>query len=162
MQLELDAERWHVINDRVMGGRSRSEVRKLQPSLIFSGELSLENNGGFASARCRFQDDFDGITGFRLDVRGDGRDYQFRLRESEASGAVAWRADFPSDGSRQVIDLPLEAFRPVIRGRRVSSAGELRPSSIRLLGFMLADRQSGPFTLEVHSIEPLRQNDGPA
>jgi len=155
MQLELNAERWHVINDRVMGGVSRSEVRTHQPSLLFRGELSLENNGGFASARCRFHQDFGGISGFRLELRGDGRSYQFRLRESEMSETIAWRADFKTDGTRQLIDLPLSGFRPVIRGRRVQPESDLEPAKISLLGFMLADRKPGEFELEVYSIEAL-------
>lgn len=155
MQIELDARRWHVINDGVMGGVSRSEVITYRPSLMFRGELSLENNGGFASARCRFQQGFSGVLGFRLKLRGDGRKYQFRLRENEAPGAVAWRADFATDGAPQTIDLSLQAFRPVIRGRPVEPDRDLDPARIRLLGFMLADRTPGPFELEVYSIDAL-------
>ena len=155
MQLELEAARWHVINDGVMGGKSRSEVINYQPRLLFRGQLSLENNGGFASALCRFRQGFGGIAGFRLEVRGDGRQYQFRLRADELPGGIAWRAIFPTDGSQQTIDLRLAEFEPVIRGRIVEHAGELRPEDMRLLGFMLADQQPGSFSLEVQSIEAL-------
>jgi monofunctional biosynthetic peptidoglycan transglycosylase len=47
----------------------------------------------------------------------------------------------------------LTVFGPVFRGRKVEDAGELKPAEMYLLGFMLADRQPGPFALEVHSIE---------
>ena len=158
MLLELVPERWQVINDGVMGGRSSSEVianqtEPLSQGLLFRGQISLENNGGFASARCRFTQGFAGTDGFRLTVRGDGRSYQFRLRADEHPGSIAWQAVFPTDGSQQVIDLSLTAFEPVFRGRKVEHAGELKPAEMYLLGFMLADRQPGPFALEVHSIE---------
>lgn len=160
MQLELVPQRWQVINDGVMGGRSCSEVIAsktgvLGQGLLFRGHISLENSGGFASARCRFTQGFAGISGFRLAVRGDGRSYQFRLRADERSSSIAWQAVFPTDGSQQVIDLPLTAFEPVFRGRKVEDAGELKPAEMYLLGFMLADRQPGPFALEVYSIEAL-------
>lgn len=160
MLLELVPERWQVINDGVMGGRSSSEVSASQTGplfqgLLFRGQISLENNGGFASARCRFTQGFDGISGFRLAIRGDGRNYQFRLRADEHSSSIAWQAGFPTDGSQQVINLPLTAFEPVFRGRRVEHAGELKPAEMFLLGFMLADRDPGNFALEVYSIEAL-------
>ena len=42
--------RWRVINDDVMGGLSQSRI-ELSPAstALFSGQLALENNGGFAS-----------------------------------------------------------------------------------------------------------------
>ncbi len=42
---------WTTVNDPVMGGRSTSAVTFGNGGLVFSGTLSLENNGGFASAR---------------------------------------------------------------------------------------------------------------
>ena len=46
--------RWIAINDNVMGGISQSRI-ELSPTAtaIFSGQLSLENNGGFTSIRRR-------------------------------------------------------------------------------------------------------------
>lgn len=160
-KLALDAARWHVINDGVMGGGSRSEVLPLEPRLLFRGEISLANNGGFASIRCRFADDFSSAAGFRLAVRGDGRRYQFRLRADEAPGSLTWRAEFATTGDLQLIGLELKDFVPVFRGQVVQTAGALNAADIHLLGFMLADRQPGPFRLEVHSIEALRLKAAP-
>ncbi len=43
---------WYVVNDDVMGGISRSEISRTErKSLQFTGDLSLERNGGFASVR---------------------------------------------------------------------------------------------------------------
>jgi hypothetical protein len=35
----------------------------------------------------------------------------------------------------------------------VPQAGPVVPAAIRQVGFMLADKTPGPFTLEIHSIE---------
>ena len=50
-----DSERsWTSVNDGVMGGISRGGFKRTeQKTLLFSGELSLENNGGFASIRTK-------------------------------------------------------------------------------------------------------------
>ena len=45
---ELD---WRIINDSVMGGVSRSQFNIFEEYIRFSGHVSLENNGGFASIR---------------------------------------------------------------------------------------------------------------
>jgi hypothetical protein len=43
---------WATVDDRVMGGISRSELRSAPTGhAVFEGEVSLERNGGFASVR---------------------------------------------------------------------------------------------------------------
>ena len=43
---------WHPINDGVMGGASISQLRfDSAGHAVFEGEVSLHNNGGFASVR---------------------------------------------------------------------------------------------------------------
>ena len=42
---------WTTVNDPVMGGMSTSRIAFGNGGLMFSGVISLENNGGFASAR---------------------------------------------------------------------------------------------------------------
>src|SRR6056297_3090968 len=51
-----DVTNWEIVNDVVMGGRSSSQAELVNPdsgegAMRFSGHLSLENNGGFASVR---------------------------------------------------------------------------------------------------------------
>jgi len=153
MWLELDATHWNVITDTVMGGVSRGQVLPLDGGVLFRGQLSHENNGGFASMRCRFPHDFADMTAFRLTVRGDGRRYQFRLRANESPVSVAWRAMFGTDGTVQWINLTLSDFEPVVRGRPVTGNVVLSPAEIHWLGIMIADNPPGPFALEVHAIE---------
>jgi len=152
MELEISALHWKIYNDTVMGGLSRSQVLPAEQGILFSGQLSLENSGGFASARVRIAESCAGATAFRLTVRGDGRRYQFRLRADESPGSIAWRSHFETDGSVQVIVLPLAQFEPVFRGRVVSHEISLEATDIRWCGFMLVDRRPGPFQLEVHAI----------
>ena len=49
MPLDLAEIAWRITNDGVMGGLSRSAVHTADGTLVFDGELSRENNGGFAS-----------------------------------------------------------------------------------------------------------------
>jgi len=153
ISLQMDPSDWMAINDGVMGGVSSGRMTASGEHLQFTGELSLENNGGFASVRRQLEGCPPGTYAVRLEVRGDGRNYQLRLRQDLNFDGIAWRAEFAAVGDWQHVELPLTSFEPVFRGRRVSDAGSLNPSAIRQLGFMLADKKPGPFRLEVRTIE---------
>ena len=58
--------RWNIINDDVMGGISQSSFSITDDGYaVFEGNLSPENNGGFASARIKLNGEdltnFDGV-----------------------------------------------------------------------------------------------------
>ena len=152
MILEMNPGPWQTVNDGVMGGMSSSRMVEADGVPSFEGELSLENNGGFASVRRLVDMDLSQVTGVRLEVRGDQRTYQFRLRQNDRFDGVAWRAEFTTTGDWQTVELSFDQFVPVFRGRRVPDAGPVVPASIKQVGFLLADKTPGPFKLQIRSI----------
>jgi monofunctional biosynthetic peptidoglycan transglycosylase len=60
-------ENWRIVNDDVMGGISKSNLYlNSNGNLIFEGEVSLENNGGFASCRLGTENgEMNGIKSFK-------------------------------------------------------------------------------------------------
>jgi monofunctional biosynthetic peptidoglycan transglycosylase len=160
--LGMDAGAWRSINDGVMGGRSSGGMSGGTDGLRFAGRLSLENNGGFSSVRRLVEQDLSQATHVRLEVRGDGRDYQFRIRQNNRFDGVAWRAVFPTNEQWQVVEIPLAEFVPVFRGMTVRDAGPVSASMIEQIGFLLADKNAGRFELEIRRIEFLTPNDSPA
>ena len=91
MALDLAPESWRAVNDGVMGGVSSGRMVATPDGLRFEGMLSLENNGGFASVRRLVNDDLSRADRVRIEVRGDGRSYQFRLRRGDRFDGIAWR-----------------------------------------------------------------------
>jgi monofunctional biosynthetic peptidoglycan transglycosylase len=147
-----DAEAWLAIDDVVMGGRSASRLyMEADEVAVFSGRVSLENNGGFASVRSQPKRvDLEGYAGVELRVRGDGRQYRLRLHNQPGWGAIAYQAAFETvPGQWQTVRFPFSAFRPTFRGRSVPDAPPLDPSQIHTFGLMIADKQAGPFRLEL-------------
>ncbi len=161
LQLDLAPESWREINDGVMGGRSDSAMAATAEGLLFAGDLSLENNGGFASARRALDADWSQARGIRLEVRGDGRSYQFRIHQDRQFDGVSWRHPFSAGTRWQVVELWFEDFEPVFRGRLVPEAGSVEPVRIRQIGVLLADKQAGPFALEIRRIEALTKRPAP-
>lgn len=150
---------WEAVDDVVMGGRSASEmVPTANGSAVFRGTVSLADGGGFASVRGRSGElDAGAHDGLLVRVRGDGRIYRLRLRTDDAHEGVGYQASFPTrPGQWQEIRLPFAAFAASFRGRAVPEAPPLDPDRIRRLGFLIADRQEGPFRLEVAWIAAYR------
>ena len=160
--LDMGVEPWRSINDGVMGGLSAGGMMQADEGLRFTGKLSLENNGGFSSVRRLVDADLSQADRVRLEVRGDGREYQFRIRQDNRFDGVAWRAMFFAGDQWQTVEIPLSEFVPVFRGRLVKSAGSVDASRIKQVGFLLADKNPGSFELEIRNIEFLGGQDHPA
>lgn len=151
-----DMDAWQVVNDSVMGGVSTSQIQLSGLGwAIFEGNLSLDNNGGFASVRAEVQAGaFSEAERIRMRFRGDGKSYKLRLRTSRRFNAVNYEAPFDTvSGQWMEIDLPIQAFLPVWRGRGVSGAAVLDPQAITGVGLMISEGQVGAFRLELAAID---------
>ena len=73
---------WQVVDDGVMGGRSRGFLKKNKDGHgQFSGYISLENYGGFSSVRLRTKSiSVDGYDYIVIKVLGDNKFYQLRIK----------------------------------------------------------------------------------
>jgi len=154
-QNPLVAEQWISVNDNVMGGISEGGFRISQDNtLVFSGNLSLENRGGFASIRTRPADlELDGYDTIVLRVKGDGRTYYVNLRNSSGRGAGSYRAPLKTlKNTWQEARIAMKEFEYTAFGRRVGGVGALKANEVQSVGFTLADKNAGPFRLEVSSI----------
>lgn len=151
---------WKVVNDGVMGGRSKGQISATKAgTLKFQGKLSLENNGGFSSVRTDdLSLDLSNASGLLLRVRGDGRTYQMRLgSDARYRGMeVSFQADFPTDkGNWMEVKIPFEKLSGSWRGRSLKDK-VFNPAKVRRLGLLLADKKPGPFNLEVDWIRTYR------
>jgi NADH dehydrogenase [ubiquinone] 1 alpha subcomplex assembly factor 1 len=144
---------WFPVDDRVMGGLSSSRAEASADGLVFTGDLSLEQNGGFASIRTRPRDyDLAGTRALVLRVRGDGKVYKLGLRTDDAFDGVQYQARFHTRAEAwEDVRLPIADFEPRFRGRPVP-APPLDPARIRTFGLLIADRQAGAFRLVLASL----------
>jgi NADH dehydrogenase [ubiquinone] 1 alpha subcomplex assembly factor 1 len=150
-----DVAAWRAIDDRVMGGVSRSRLRHdAAGHAVFEGEVSLEQNGGFASVRSSpGERGHPGAQAFLIDVRGDHKQFKLGLLTDDGFDSLNYQASFaPTKDGWQTLRLPLAAFRASFRGREVPAAPALDPARIRQVGLMIAGRQAGPFSLDVRRI----------
>jgi NADH dehydrogenase [ubiquinone] 1 alpha subcomplex assembly factor 1 len=138
---------FQVINDDVMGGRSRSTLLRTAKGLLFQGDLSLANGGGFASFRVTLRLPPDAAA-LQVAVCGDGRRYRFVLRTDEGIGAAQYQAPFVAPQAWSTLRFVSGNFVARRRGRLVA-APPLRLADVRAFGLLIGEGQSGPFRVEL-------------
>jgi monofunctional biosynthetic peptidoglycan transglycosylase len=150
------AKEWQTVNDGVMGGLSEGKFKITdQKTLEFSGNLSLKNNGGFASVRTKSKkltlDSGDTIV---ARVRGDGREYSLNLYLNKPRIAFSYRALVQTKKNEWIeIKVPLTRFEATSFGRVLKDARPVTPQDVNAVGWMLSDKQAGPFEMEIEWIK---------
>lgn len=146
---------WVANNDDVMGGLSNGSAGIVKEGMLFNGQLSLENNGGFSAIFQSVNVDLSGFSGIQLTVFGDGRTYQLRLQSDaifSQRGPVSFSSEFKTTkGEWLEVFLPFNSLSQSWRGRQLSGyTFNLR--DIRRIGVLLADKKPGDFSLIIETI----------
>jgi hypothetical protein len=151
---DADCRGWSPIDDRIMGGVSRSRVEYSGSGTgLFRGDLSLEQGGGFASVRMDTPGlDLRGCDSICLRVRGDGKRYKVSLRSTANFDDVLYQSSFVAPAAWVTVDLPLDGFVATFRGRKIDDAPPIDVSRVATIGLMISGKQAGPFCLEIESI----------
>lgn len=150
-----EAERWRSVNDGVMGGVSAGRFAIREGRGVFSGTLSLDQGGGFASVRREVSaGTLAGSEGAVIHLRGDGRRYQCRVGSPLLPAGASYAAGFETTVGRwSSVRLRWSGFRGVRRGRHLPDAPDLQPDGIERFGFLIAERQAGLFCLEIEAVD---------
>ncbi len=145
---------WFPLHDNVMGGVSTGTFKFTKNhTLIFSGKVSLENHGGFASIRSKTDVmNLEGVKKFKLRIKGDGKFYHFNISSSNFIADPGFQAQFKTKKDTwQEVTLNLEDFSPAFGS--TYSKDHLKMSEIKLMGVVISDKQAGKFKIEVDWIK---------
>ena len=152
----IGLENWNIVNDDVMGGISKSYLSlNDENNLIFSGNVSLRNNGGFASTRMGLdRESLNGIRSFKIKFRGDGNIYKLRVRQNNRR--AAYSSNFKSVKDKWLeVNIPIDDFTPSWRGYSYSSYPAIQTEKISSIGIQISDKQEGEFKLEIKYIKAI-------
>ena len=147
---------WFNQNDTVMGGVSDSTTTWVDGQLVFSGNLSLDNNGGFTSTFGPINDQLptlmSGAKAIIVTARGDGKTYLMQIRNYDNTRYIQ-RFTTVADVEQDYV-LPLADFESVDwRLSVIPNAAPIDTTTIGQLGFYLLDKQVGPFEIAISSIK---------
>lgn len=131
--------RFEAITDQVMGGislaTSRLERVHGRWALCLSGQVRLENNGGFVQLATSFEVDAAAYSVLRLDVVGNDETYGCHLRTADVGRPwQSYRQSFRAPRDWTTVELPLSGFVP----HRTDAP--FRPSRLRRLGLVAIGR----------------------
>ena len=147
-----DVSGWMVVDDIVMGGRSSGFFRLDKDGYgMFTGEVSLENNGGFSSVRY----DFDNMqtkeySKVKIRLSGDGKKYQFRIK-NKSSDYVSYVTTFETTGEWEEIEIELKEMYPSFRGRLLDQSNFLF-DSFESVSFLIGNNKQEKYHLLIDSI----------
>lgn len=130
-----------------MGGISTSSLVVTEEGHgKFSGHVSLENYGGFASVQLNTTLKLPKEKRYIvLRVKGDGKRYEFRIK-AKVNQAESYVQPFMTSGEWEIIKLEISDFYPQFRGRRLSIPNFNFPA-IAQLSFLIANKKEEDFQL---------------
>ena len=149
---------WEVINDEVMGGISESNFQiQTDQTAVFSGRVSLENNGGFASVRASLGESVSGnFEKIIIRVKGDGKTYSLRIRTDQNFDGVAYACSLTIKDEWTMHEFSPVEFVSTFRGRTLSNVPPLKDLKVSHVGFLISGKQSGSFGLIIDWIKITR------
>ena len=143
---------WMIVDDIVMGGRSTGNFSISDDGHgLFSGKVSLENNGGFSSVRYRFaKKDVLNYKKVIIRLKGDGKNYQFRLKTDKYE-RYSYIHVFETNGDWQTLEIQFSEMFPSFRGMRLKMpnySGKIMEE----LAFLIGNKEEESFRLEIDKI----------
>jgi hypothetical protein len=149
--------KWRVQDDVVMGGRSDSQLKiTTENHAYFFGQVSLENNGGFCSIHQTIEKSpyviGEKSVAFLLLVKGDGKDYNFRVRTPNGRHSYGFTFPTKGGGKWEHISIPFNAMEATYRGESVevpNYAGE----NIVEIQLLIGNKKEETFEILIESIE---------
>lgn len=144
---------WYVVVDGVMGGLSQGSFKLTnEGNAVFSGIISLENNGGFSSIRYGIGNtDISGKTTVVIRLKGDGKKYQFRVKQN-SDDRHSFVSQFQTSGDWEIIEIPLNSLYPTYRGRKLT-IGNFSANYLEEIGFLVGNKRRELFQLELDYIQ---------
>lgn len=150
--IEKKGGNWAVVNDGVMGGLSSSNAVLLDNSMLFKGEVSLENNGGFASIRSdRGSIDLSEYTFVSIRYKSSGQQTAIRLLPNEMYYQPYFKKLLEqTSGEWKTIVFSIFDFQEYALNRKLNSDLTMdKLKNIKRIGFIVNNKQSGEFEFEI-------------
>lgn len=143
---------WTIVNDGVMGGRSKGYREISNGVMRFDGTL-VTRGGGFTSVRAGRQVDLSGFDGLEMRVRGNGRSFEVEINDGQRYGwrNISRRIPFETSEQWRVVRVPFSGLRSTVFGEPVN-APRIDLEAVEGFGFYILDGIDGAFWLEVDSV----------
>ena len=151
-----NGQEWRVVNDGVMGGLSRGKVEFTENSFIFSGSVSLENNGGFTSFRSPYgRYDLSEYDKVEIKYRSEGMDCALSFDQNSRFWRPNHKMPIPAtDNIWMTLTTNLYELSEYQMGRMTGAQmSENDARQTNRLGLITDSKKQGSFSLEIDYIK---------
>jgi NADH dehydrogenase [ubiquinone] 1 alpha subcomplex assembly factor 1 len=144
---------WRIIDDVVMGGISDGKLKiDENGNGVFFGYVSTENYGGFSSVRYQMKTiDISGFSKVSIRLKGDGKNYQFRIKD-DINSYYSYITTFETSGEWETITLNLKDLYPSFRGQTLNLPN-FNGGSLEEIVFLIGNKKDESFELKLDKIE---------
>ena len=139
---------WVVVVDGVMGGLSSSTSLIADNTLSFKGNISLENNGGFASLRGPKNDqDYSDYTKLEIRYRSKGQAFGIRFLKYEQFFMPYLKKSFTETSWEwTTVTVSLDEFKEYILNNERSKIVDANDfKDISRMGLIVSNKKEGDF-----------------
>jgi len=149
---DADLSQWEVQDDVVMGGRSQGALSINEAgNAVFSGTVSLENDGGFSSVQHAFEPiNVSNYSAVVLGLKGDGKTYQFRI-DANPDARHSYACDFQTSGCWQTVEIPFADLFAIRHGDRLDLPN-YPGQTLAQIQILIGNGQPESFRLEIDKI----------
>lgn len=148
---------WFTITDNVMGGVSSSKISQKADAVQFTGNISFDNNGGFASFRSGFgKYDLSAYDAVRIRFKSENQKFALTLDNSRNWWEPNYKYEFQSEevSDWKIVNFNLSDFHEEVIGRKTGNKiNNSILKNICQIGIITNDKKEGPFSLEIDYIE---------
>ena len=149
---ESDLSGWMIVNDDVMGGVSRSNLKiDNNGNGFFYGQISTAYNGGFASVRYSLNRKYiKQHKNIKLRIKGDKKKYQLRIKTNR-DDYYSYILPFKTSGEWETVSIPLKDMYPTFRGSKLNM-DNFNDNYFEQISFLIANNRNEYFKLLIDSI----------
>lgn len=152
-KINIINDKWRITNDDVMGGLSQGNIQRRASAIVFSGNLSTKNNGGFSSVFMPLNDVSQNLSTIAMTVIGDGNLYQLRFRRYYQGYLISYKLPFQSIANQTTNhQFKLAQAQATFRGSTLNNAPPLTSESIVSIGLLISSEKSTEFSITLHRI----------
>lgn len=153
---DSEIQDWQVINDGVMGGLSKGRTVSTEEGVLFSGSVSLANNGGFTSYRGPYRRyDLTDFSQLVIKYKSEGISLAFQMSVDTRFYIPNYKISLPNSANQWVTKTyNLSDFKQYQLGNFTGrSFSQENKKEIIRLGFITNEKKEGNFSFEIDFFE---------
>ena len=150
-------QEWKLLSDNIMGGVTKSKIEYTNNSVLLTGNISLDNYGGFSSIKTKYKSvDLSKYNGIKIKFKSTNQKFAFTLEDNQDWTQPNYKREFSSkkDDTWEEVIIYFKDFQEIVIGETTGNMMKSKSlKNIVRMGIMTYEKKEGPFSLEVDYIE---------